>query len=159
MIKPTLFTILFVGCILLPTFLYAQLKIVQFEQIDSLQKVAKKTVVVFTYTDWCKYCQAMKSTSFKDKKIIAHLNNNFYFICFNAEENRNIYFNGKNFVYKPTGNNTGTHQLADQLAMIDKKITYPTITFLNADFEIIFQHNQYINAKKFLVILEKNISF
>lgn len=151
--------ILFVGYLLCPTFSFAQLEIVQFEQIDSLQKLEKKTVVIFIHTDWCKYCQTMKSTTLKDKRIIEQLNKNFYFISFNAEEKGSIVFHGKKFTYKPTGNNTGLHQLAEQLATVDGKITYPTLCFLNKDFEIIFQSTEYIHAKDLLTILKKNISY
>ena len=95
MIKLKFFILLFVGFILYPTFLVAQLKLIQFEQLDSLQKVERRTVVIFINTDWCNYCQAMKNTTLKNKKIVDQLNTNFYFISFNAEEKRSIYFNGK----------------------------------------------------------------
>ncbi len=146
--------LLFVGRLLCPIFSFAQLQSFQFEQIDSLQKIEKKSVVIFIHTDWCKYCVAMKNTTLKDKKIIEQLNDSFYFISFNAEEKRSILFNRKKFTYKPTGNNAGTHQLAEQLAAVDNKITYPTLCFLNTDFEIIFQISNYISTGNLKRLLE-----
>ncbi|NJS16529.1 MAG: DUF255 domain-containing protein, partial [Nostocaceae cyanobacterium CSU_2_110] len=101
---------------------FAQIKTIQFEQLDSLQNVEKRTVVVFIHTDWCKYCQAMKNTTFKNDSIINTLNNQFYFIDLNAEEERNINFNHYSFKYKPTGANTGINELAEQLATVDNKV-------------------------------------
>ena len=155
MMKEKLLILLFVGCFQYPTFSFAQLKTVQFEQIDSLQKIEKKTVLIFIHTDWCKYCQAMKSTTFKDKQIIEQLNNNFYFIDFNAEEKRAVVFNKHTLKYKPTGQNTGIHQLAEQLATVDNKVSYPTLCFLNADFEITFQTTEFKNNSDLEILLTK----
>jgi thioredoxin-related protein len=155
MIKIKIFLILFFGCFMHPTFSIAQLKIFQFEQIDSLQKVEKKTVVIFIHTDWCRYCQAMKATTFKDKTIIDKLNRNFYFIDFNAEDKRDIFFNGRTFEYKPTGQNVGVHQLAEQLATVDNKIAFPTLCFLNMAYEIIHQTTDYKNKFELEKLLTK----
>lgn len=126
--------------------LFAQIRMCQFEQIDSLQKIEKKNIVVFIHTDWCKYCQKMQNTTFKNESIIKLLNNKFYFIALNGEEKRNITFNKHIFKYKPTGTNTGTHELAEQLGTFDTKISFPTLCVLNADFEIVFQYPQFIST-------------
>ena len=92
--KPLLVTMLMVGSIVaLPDFSFSQIKIIQFEQIDSLQRIEKRNVAVFIHTDWCKYCQTMQNTTFKNDSIIKVLNNKFYFIDLNAEEKRNVIFN------------------------------------------------------------------
>lgn len=131
--------------LLLPNISFSQIKIVHFEQIDSLQKIEKRNVVVFIHTDWCKYCQTMQNTTFKNDSIVHKLNNQFYFIDLNAEQKRDIVFNGHTFKYKPTGANTGIHELAEQLATVDNKVAYPTLCFLNPTNEIIFHFNQFIN--------------
>jgi thioredoxin-related protein len=134
---------------------FAQLSTYQFEQIDSLQKVEKRNTVVFIHTDWCKFCQAMQNTTFKNDSIIKLLSEKFYFIDLNAEEHRNISFQGQTLKYIPTGTNTGIHELAEQLATIDNKVAYPTLCILNADKEIVFQYNQFINAKVLHTILTR----
>ncbi len=138
---------------LLSQIAFSQIKTYQFEQIDSLQKNEQKTIAIFIHTDWCKYCQAMKNITFKNDSIINTLNDHFYFIDLNAEEKRKIVFNNHTFKYKPTGTNTGLHELADQLATIDNKVAYPTLCFLNPDKEIIFQYNQFINSADLQTIL------
>ncbi len=138
---------------LLPNLSFSQIKHYKFEQIDSLQKIEKKIVVVFIHTNWCRYCEAMKHTTFKNRHIINTLNNNFYFINFDAEEKRNITFNNNTFQYKPTGDQTGINELAEQLGSINGKISFPGICFLNADNQIIYQQNEFLSAKDLEIIL------
>ena len=139
----------------LPNILFSQIRTYHFEQVDSLQKKQKRNVAVFIHTDWCKYCQTMQNTTFKNDSIIKVLNDKFYFIDLNAEKKRNVIFNNHTFKFKPTGANTGTHELADQLGAVNNKISYPTLCFLNADSEIIFQYNQFINSKDLQIILKR----
>lgn len=150
-----LFFLIICGSILVPEISIAQIKTFQFEQIDSLQNLEKRNVVIFIHTDWCKYCQTMKNTTLKNDSIISILNKNFYFINLNAEEKRNITFHRHIFKYKPTGNDTGINELVEQLGTIDNKVSYPTLCFLNSDYEIIYQYNQYINSTDLLKILSR----
>ena len=151
-----LFMILIVGSIVvLPNILFSQIRTYHFEQVDSLQKKQKRNIVVFIHTDWCKYCQAMQNTTFKNDSIIYKLNNEFYFIELNAEEKSQITFANHIFKYKPTGTITGIHELAEQLATVDNKVVYPTLCFLNVDYEIVFQYNQFINSKDLQIILKR----
>lgn len=132
----------------------AQLITYRFEQIDSLQQVAPKKVVVFIHTDWCKYCHTMQNITLKDKKVIAILNEQFYFVNFDAEEKKPITFNRHTFNYKPNGSNTGIHQLAEQLATKEGKITYPTLCILNGRMEIVFQYANLISVNDLKAILK-----
>jgi len=134
---------------------FAQLKTYFFEQIDSLQAIQKRKVIVFIHTDWCKYCQAMKNSTFKNKEVIKKLNENFYFLTLNAEEKRAITFNAKKFSFNNNGNTSGIHELAYELANFNNQTIYPTICVLNAQNEIIFQQSNYLPSKDFLILLEK----
>ncbi|MES2748748.1 MAG: thioredoxin fold domain-containing protein [Bacteroidota bacterium] len=134
---------------------YAQLKWQTFEQIDSLQNSQKRKIIVFIHTDWCKFCHAMKSTTFKNNEVIQQLNDIFYVVDCNAEEKRTITFNKQQFHFKPTGNNSGIHELAIQLGTMDNKVTYPVLCVLNEQYEIIFQHSGFLSAKDFKLLLDK----
>ncbi len=134
---------------------FAQIHQVRFEQLDSVQKIEKRPVVVFLHTSWCKYCGTMENTTFKNESVIKSLNQKFYFVSLDIEEKRNINFRGYTFRYKPTGTGTGVHELAEQLGTINGQIAYPSICFLNADYEIIYQHNEFISASQLQVILTK----
>lgn len=137
---------------MLPRLAFSQLKSYQFEQIDSLQASEKRTLIIYIHTDWCKFCHAMKNTTLKDKNVIKLLNEKFYFIDLNAEEKRTINFNNRSFYYKPSGNNTGLNELVTHF---DKKISFPSLYFLNANKEIIFNYQQFINSKDLIAILTK----
>lgn len=93
----------------------------------------------------------MENTTFKNKEIIRYLNQNFYFISFNAEDKKEIKFNKNTFKFKPKGTNSGIHELAELLS----NQTYPTITILNSDYTILTQIESFANAKTLLRIFQK----
>lgn len=134
---------------------FCQLKSSTFEDIDNLQQIQKRKIIVFIHTDWCQFCQRMKQTTFKSQEIIDKLNSDFYFIDLNAEEKRVITFNNQTFKFKPSGNNVGVHELALQLGTINKQIVYPVLCVLNEKNEILLQYNSYLSPKDFKLLLEK----
>ena len=134
---------------------FSQLKTHTFEQAEKIAKENPKPFVVFIHTEWCKFCKMMENTTFKNNDIINQLNQNFYFISFNAEEKKDILFNGNTFQYKPKGNNSGVHELASILGDKNGTIIYPTITILNPDYSIAAQFTSYTSPKDLLQILSK----
>jgi thioredoxin-related protein len=133
----------------------AHLTVYRFEQIDSLQQIEKRNVLVFIHTDWCRFCRAMEQTTLKNNDVVNMLNSQFYFVTLDAEEKRDILFHGKPFKYKPTGANTGIHELAVALGTINRQVSYPTVCILNADYELIFQYNQFLSAADLIKVLRK----
>lgn len=140
---------------LFPLTSFSQIALQPIDQLDYLQKNQNRFVVVFIHTDWCKYCQAMKNTTFKDEEIAELLNQNFWFVDFNAEKKRDITFNGHIYKFRPTGNNTGIHELAEQFTTFNGVVTYPSICILNPNHEIIFQYNQFLSANDLKSLLNK----
>ena len=134
---------------------YAQLNLVSFEQIDSLQKVEARNIIVFIHTNWCQYCQVMKNKTFKNNEIINTINDKFYFIEFNAEEKRIITYNNQTFQFKPNGYNLGVHELAIELGTINGQLSYPTLCILNHKGEIIFHYNSFLNVKDLKLLFDK----
>lgn len=136
----------------------AKLNTYTFSEVEKLQLQKPKPIVVFLYTDWCKFCFGMEQTTFKNDTIIQLLNKNFYFIKLNGEEKKKITFLGKTFVYKPTGTNTGVHELAAELASSNNKISYPTTTLLSINYTIDVQLNSYIKSNLMEQILSEYIN-
>lgn len=134
-----------------------KLKTYTFEEIEKLQLEVPKPIVIFIYTNNCKFCFAMKKNTFSNIDIIDTLNNSFYFIVLNAETKIEICFLGKTFVYKPNGFNTGVHELAIELAELNGKISYPTLTILNKNYEIMRQIDYFVNSKSLQNILKKTL--
>jgi thioredoxin-related protein len=134
------------------------LDIFTFEEVEKLHRQKPKPLLVFIYTDWCKICHGMKRTTLKNKKIQQLLNKKFYFVMLNGEEKKDITFFGKTFIYKPTGTNTGMHELANKLATKEKRIAYPTTIILNTAFEIDAQLIGFYNTKKMMQIITKYLN-
>lgn len=134
---------------------FAQLKTYSFEEVEQLSKENPKPIVVFIHTNWCKFCKIMKNTTFKDPKITTELNENFYFISFDAESKKEIIFNNHKFQFQPNGTNIGIHELATALATTENQVVYPTLTILARDNSILFQQASFISAKALWRILDK----
>lgn len=133
----------------------AQIKTVDFGQLDSLHALKPKKVVVFIHTDCCKYCNQMKHTTFSNDSVIKVLNNHFYLVNLNAEFTEDINYGGHTFKYRPTGGTTGVHELAEQLATIDGKMNYPTISIINSKNEIVFQYSGLMKTAELLTVLKE----
>lgn len=133
----------------------SQLEMSSFDTLEDKMKTISKPIVIFIHTDWCIYCKNMKKTTFKDPEVIQKLTTDFYFISFNAETRETINFLNHSFHFQPNGHHTGIHSLAVELATVNNKIAYPTTTILNQNYEVIFQHQSFLNAKDLNVILEK----
>ena len=130
---------------------FAQLNTFTFEEAEKLSIENPKPFVIFIHTDWCKICKMMQKTTFKNQEIIKELNQNFYFISFNAETKKDITFNKNKFKFKQKGNNSGIHELAEELS----NQIYPTLTILNSDYSILTQIESFINVKGLTKILQK----
>jgi thioredoxin-related protein len=131
------------------------LKTFTFEEVEKLHQQKPKPIVVFIHTDWCKFCFGMNKTTFRNTEVIKQLNTNFYFVKFNGEEKKDITFLSNTFTYKPTGTNTGIHELANELASKNGRIAYPTTVILNSEFEINLQLSGYVKSKKMISLLNK----
>lgn len=134
---------------------FAQLKPLTFEEAERIALQNPKPIVVFIHTNWCNYCKMMENSTFKNKEVIHLLNEGFYFISFDAESKKPINFNDQIFIHKPTGPNSGIHELATALATIDNQLSYPTIVILDDEKRILFQKQSYLSAKELQSILEK----
>lgn len=135
----------------------ARLAVHTFAEVDSLQKQQKRNVLVFIGTDWCSYCLAMERTTFRNGRVVELLNDKFWFVRLNAEDKRDIVFAGRTFRYRPTGANTGIHELAEHLGSVDGRVSYPTVCLLNADGERLFRYGSYLSADEMLKLLQANL--
>ncbi len=113
-----------------------------FEEVESLMKKEPRKVLIDVYTDWCGPCKMMNNTTFKDKDVVQYINDNYYAIKFNAEDERVIEFKGQEFRndgYDPArgkGRNS-THDLTKAIAPVNGRIAYPTIVYMDEEFQIL----------------------
>jgi thioredoxin-related protein len=106
---------------------------VDIEKAQIMVRKDTRPIMMFIYADWCDHCNLIKSTTFKNKDIINYINANFIPVKFNAETREAIVFNGRRFVNKQTGEKP-KHQLALYLAVKNKTIGFPTIVFLDKNY-------------------------
>lgn len=103
------------------------------EEAVELNKTNPKKMFVDVYTDWCGWCKRMDKSTFSDEKVMAYMAANYYAVKLNAEQKADIKFNGETFKYVDSGNGRGVHALA--YALLDGKMGYPSMVYLNEKFE------------------------
>lgn len=143
------------GVVFAPKLCFSQPQKYAPEDIALLQKQAPKPMVFFIHTDWCGFCQAMKTKTLQNDEVVARLNQKYYFIDFNAEQKEEVVFAGQIFRFQPTGVRTGVHQLAEALATINGQLSYPALIILNEKYEIVFQYAGFVTVKELLQILQE----
>ncbi|MFL5763823.1 MAG: thioredoxin family protein [Bacteroidia bacterium] len=105
-----------------------------FSQAVELQKKNPKPIIVDIYTSWCGPCRMMSANTFGNAIIAKYINENFYPVKFNAETRDTVKFNGYMFANKnPEGTPRPVHDFA--ISILDGKLTYPSIVFLNEDIK------------------------
>ena len=112
----------------------AAIKWMSWEEATALNQSTPKKMLVDVYTDWCGWCKKMDKSTFIDPAVVAYVNEHFYAVKLNAEQRANINFNSEVFKFVPSETGRGgTHELA--VALLDGRMGYPTIVYLNEKFE------------------------
>ena len=122
-----------------------------FEEAVEKSKVSPRKIFIDVYTDWCGWCKVMDKNTFNEKTIATYLNENYYPVKFNAEQKEDIVFDNTTFKFVPNGRR-GYHQLAASL--LNNKLSYPTVVFLNEEFKIIQVIAGYKKPKQFDEIIK-----
>lgn len=105
-----------------------------FEEAVEKNKTAPRKVFIDVYTDWCGWCKRMDANTFNNPVVAKYLNETYYNVKLDAEGKDPIEFDGHTFEWVDTGRN-GIHTLA--YALLDKKMSYPTVVFLNEEFQLL----------------------
>lgn len=122
-----------------------------FEEAIEQAKVEKKKIFIDVYTDWCGWCKVMDKNTFSQPVIANYLNDNFYPVKFDAEQKGNIDFKGTTYKFVASGRK-GYHQLA--AALLQNKLSYPSVVFLDEDFNMIQPLPGYQKPDNFEMIIK-----
>ena len=122
-----------------------------FEEAVEKSQVEKRKIFIDVYTDWCGWCKKMDANTFNEANVANYLNEYFYAVKFNAEQREDITFKDHTFKFVEQGRR-GYHELAASL--LQGKLSYPTVVFLDEDFNMIQPLPGYRDAKSFHPILE-----
>lgn len=122
---------------------------------DSLRK-ERRPLLIFIHTDWCKYCKAMELKTFTEPLITNALNKNFYCLNLDAEDANALTFLNRKYKFKPSGVNTGVHELAQLLGTENGKLSYPTTVFFDQNLQLQTRIVGMIDAKKLRQAIESD---
>ncbi len=113
--------------------LAAEINWKSFEDLNNKGNKNKK-VMIFIYTDWCKWCRELNQTSFSDPDLTSFVNKNYFPIKFNGEKDESVEFKGQTYKLKKEDEKV-FHQFTEQFNKGD--IAYPAIVFLDEDLKVI----------------------
>ncbi len=149
-------------------------KFITFEEAVAAAKKNPKPILIDIYTQWCGPCKLMTKNTFGDEKVANYLNENFYCVKFDAEsfdtvrlevmvkdtvrENGKIVkTQDKPFIVKfanpsPIGTPRSPHQFANSI--LDGKLAYPSLVFLNPNINRLEIKPGYLTPKQFEPIIK-----
>lgn len=125
------------------------------QALEQRMETEGKLGVVFFYTNWCTVCHAMEHVTLQNSEVRRLLDERFAFVAFDAESEVPVQYGGQVFRYRPSGVRVGIHEWALELASVDGKINYPTLTVLNAQNEILFQHIGLLDEESLIAVLKE----
>ena len=147
---------LFIGLLLLTALPgRSQIRYTTFEKLDSTVKHLPRKTFIYIHTGWCGYCNMMEHTTLQNKAVVQMLNNCFYAISLDAEQQQAITFLGKTYTFVPQGPNSGMHELAAALMKDVPQAAYPLLVLLDEHYRIIYRYNGYMNSATLLRLLQK----
>lgn len=119
-----------------------------FSEAVALQKKKPKMIMVDVYTQWCGPCKMMSANTFGNPTIAKYINENFYPVKFDAETRDSVAFNGAVFKNRnPAGTQRPVHDFA--ASILDGKLVYPSIVFLNEEIKRVQIVTGYYKADQF----------
>ncbi len=120
------------------------------EAVEAHQKEPRKWVID-VWTSWCGWCKRMDATTFSDSIVANYINENFYPVSLDGEYKKDIVVGDKTFKFVAEGRR-GYHELPATL--MNGKMSYPTIVFLNEQMQNLGPVPGYKSAKDFHPIIQ-----
>lgn len=125
---------------------------ISIEQLPDLAKADQKKVMVKVFTSYCGWCKKMDRETLQNPYIAQYINEHFYAVKLNAEQEEEIVFKDKKYRFVPlTPPSRGYHELA--AALMRGQLSYPTIVFLDENLELIQPIQGYKDPQMFEAII------
>lgn len=128
------------------------LKTYRFEELEELVRTKPRPILLYFYTNNCVYCKLLTQATFKNNAVVQKLNNYYYVVFFNAEETATVNFKNNVFTYVSKSRTAGYHQIVEAFLKNRQEI-YPTLIFLDHNFNELLFLQSYITPSQMLEIL------
>ncbi|MEO0897471.1 MAG: DUF255 domain-containing protein [Bacteroidota bacterium] len=128
----------------------AEINWMSWEEAVEASETEQRKVLVDFYTDWCGWCKRMDKTTYEDPSVVDYINKNYYAVKFDAEQKEDIVVKGRTFKFVKNGRR-GYHELA--ASIMQGKMSYPTTSFLDENFNLLTNVPGFQQAKQFMPIL------
>ncbi len=113
-----------------------KIKWVDFNTAMALREKQNKKIFMFTYTQWCEFCQYAENHLLIDDQFVAEINEHYIPILFDAETDEIIKFAG---VELKKQEESGYHELP--IIFANGKLKFPSMFFFNEDMKLISSVN------------------
>jgi thioredoxin-related protein len=107
---------------------------VDWSQLEDMQRVEKRKVLVDIYADWCNWCKQMDQ-NFSNPAVMAALDKKYYVVRLNAETHQEFVYKGKMYRFVSQGQR-GYNELA-VLLMGGGKLSFPCMVFLDEQLVVL----------------------
>ncbi len=128
-----------------------------FAEAQAAMQNEPKKLFVDVYTYWCGPCKMLDRNTFSNPQLAEYVNENFYAVKFNAQDENDILFGGKTFSnpnYDPNKGQyrrNGTNQLASAMGVR----AFPTMVILNEELQIMHSLRGYKTPQQLQPLLEQ----
>ncbi len=119
---------------------------ISFKEAFELNQKSPRKILIDVYTGWCGWCKVMDQKTFTQPAIIDYVNEHYYAVKLDAEQNADITVGGQTF--RKQG---GSHELA--INLLQGKMSYPSTVFMNEKMAVIQPIAGYLEARTFHQII------
>ena len=103
-------------------------------------------MVIDVFTDWCGWCKRMDANTFSHPVVAEYMNTHFYPVKLDGEGKEDITIGNQTYKFVDNGRR-GYHELA--AAILQGRLSYPSIAYLNSDLQVVQVVPGYKNAQQF----------
>lgn len=111
-----------------------------------LNEQEPRMFVIDVFTDWCGWCKRMDANTFSHPVVAEYMNMHFYPVKLDGEGKEDITIGNHTYKFVDNGRR-GYHELA--AAILQGRLSYPSIAYLNSELKIVQVVPGYKDAKQF----------